>query len=398
MNTTFPQKTRQSERKHRVNINTADVTHQGQVITQYRKAKRWSQEDLAEALQVDVRTVQRMEKQAMIKNISRRQLLIGLLGIPAALMELENELLHQTLKIPLVLNKDRMSFLEDEMSTRWELYYTGGTLRAARGLDMWIDEVTQLAKSSQETAWHKRTLALLTMSYQLQSCILRDSMEYTQAHFANRRAYHIAKELDDPELIASALSREGITLIQQEKPTDAIKYLQGALKTIHYLGLPTLKAYTLQGLSEAYAKAQQTQECWQSIGQLEHILEQGEHITEERSNTRLNTASVTAQKGINAVLLHDHQRALALMDKSLSTYDPAFIRGRARLLSQKAEAYYGLGYIDESATIAEEALRLARSVGANKTLARVRTLHTTLLQSPWRKERSIARLGAVLSL
>lgn len=86
------------------------------------------------------------------------------------------------------------------------------------------------------------------------------------------------------------------------------------------------------------------------------------------------------------------------MDKSLSTYDPAFIRGRARLLSQKAEAFYGLGHIDESVTIAEEALRLARSVGANKTLARVRTLHTTLLQSPWRKERSIARLGAVLSL
>jgi len=42
-----------------------------------------------------------------------------------------------------------MSFLEDEMSTCWELYYTGGTLRAARGLDMWINEVTGLAKSSQ---------------------------------------------------------------------------------------------------------------------------------------------------------------------------------------------------------------------------------------------------------
>jgi hypothetical protein len=86
------------------------------------------------------------------------------------------------------------------------------------------------------------------------------------------------------------------------------------------------------------------------------------------------------------------------MDKSLTTYDPAFIRGRARLLSQKAEAYYGLGYIDETVTIAGEAITLARSIGANKTLARVRTLHTDLLQSPWRKERSITRLGAVLSL
>ena len=191
--------------------------------------------------------------------------------------------------------------------------------------------------------------------------------------------------------------REGLTLIQQEKPLEAIKYLKGALKTIHYLGLPTLKAYTLQGLSEAYAKAQQAQECWRSIGQLEHILGQREQTT-ERSNTCLNIASVTAQKGINAVLLHDHRRALSLMDKSLTTYDPALIRGRARLLAQKAEAYYGLGYIDETVTIAEEAITLARSIGANKTLARVRILHTDLLQSPWRKERSIARLGAVLSL
>ncbi len=396
MNTAFPQKTRQNERRHSVSINTTDVTHQGQVITQYRKAKKWSQENLAEALRVDVRTVQRMEKQAMIKDINRRQLLIGLLGIPAALMELENELLHVQ-KSPLVLNNDRMSFFEDEMSTRWELYYTGGTLRAARGLDMWINEVTQLAQSSQGTAWHNRTLVLLTMSYQLQSCIARDTMDYEQAHRANHRAYRIAQELDDPELKASTLAREGITLIQQEKPAEAIKYLKGALKTIHYLGLPTLKAYTLQGLSEAYAKAQQAQDCWQSVRQLERILEQ-RGLTIERSNMRLSTTSVTAQKGINAVLLHDHRRALALMNKSLTTYDPALIRGRARLLSQKAEAYYGLGYIDETVTIAEEAITLARSIGANKTLARVRTLHTTLLQSPWRKERSIARLGAVLSL
>lgn len=91
-------------------------------------------------------------------------------------------------------------------------------------------------------------------------------------------------------------------------------------------------------------------------------------------------------------------RGLLLIDKSLTTYDPAFIRGRVRLLAQKAEAYYGLGFIDESVTIAEEALILARSVEASKTLVRVRNLHTTLLQSPWRKERSIARLGAVLSL
>ena len=379
-----------------MNNETSNVTHQGQVVAQYRKALKWSQEDLAESLRIDVRTVQRMEKLAMIKDIGRRRLLIGLLGIPAVLMGLEQEQ-SPVEQLNLLFNYDRMAFFEDEMAARWELYFTGGTLRAARGLDMWINEMTQFAKASQGTTWHERSLALLTMSYQLQSCVLRDMMDYTNAYTAARRAYRIAQELEDAELMASALARTGITFVQQENPNEAIKYLKGALKTIHYQGLLVLKGYILQALSEAYAKAQQPQACWQSIGQLEHVLEQHEHF-QERSNTRFNAASFTAQKGINALLLHDHQRALALMDKSLLTYDPTLIRGRARLLAQKAEVYYGLGEVDTSVMIAEEALQLAHSVGASKTHARVRQLHTALLQSPWRKERSIARLGALLSL
>ena len=195
--------------------------HQGQIIAQYRKLKNWSQQDLAEALLVDVRTVQRMEQQHMIKSVSRRQLLVGLLGIPAALMALD-PLQALIIQPGLTLNHDRMTFFEDEMAARWELYHTGGTLRAAHGLDTWIKEITTFAKSSQNTSWHERTLTLLTMSYQLQTCVSRDLMDFTQAHVAARRAYRIAQELNDAELIASALTHEGIALVQQDKQTEAI--------------------------------------------------------------------------------------------------------------------------------------------------------------------------------
>jgi transcriptional regulator with XRE-family HTH domain len=291
--------------------------HQGQVVAQYRKALKWSQEDLAEALRIDVRTVQRMEKQVMIRDLSRRRLLVGLLGIPAVLMGWEHEV-SPVQQLNLLLNYDRMALFEEEMTARWDLYFTGGTLRAARGLDLWIHEMTQFAKSSQGTAWHERALALLTMSYQLQSCVLRDLMDYPNAYAAARRAYRIAQELDDTELMAAALARTGITFVQQENPAEAIRYLNGALKTIYYQGFPVLKGYILQALSEAYAMAQQPHACWQSIGQLEHVLEQYEQV-QERSNTRFNTASFTAQKGIDALLLHDYRRALALMEKSFHT-------------------------------------------------------------------------------
>ncbi len=272
-------------------------------------------------------------------------------------------------------HESSLSFFENDLATRW---------------------VAKLARLAEGAGWHQRALRLLTMGYQLQTCIRRDMMKYDQAHLAYQRAFHVAQELEEPELIASALAREGVTLIQQEKPKEAIIYLDGALNLIDGRNFPTLKGHVFQALAEAYAKAKQSQACWQSMGQAEQILAHQEQ-TQEQSLVRFNAASFAAQKGVNAVLLGDYERAVELIDESLRTYDPALIRGRARLIAQKAEALYGDGLVDASVATAEEAWALANSVGANKTIARVKILHTTLLQSPWRKEQSVARFGAKLT-
>src|SRR5579875_1261141 len=49
-------------------------------------------------------------------------------------------------------------------------------------------------------------------------------------------------------------------------------------------------------------------------------------------------------------------QAIKLLDASLVIYDPALIRGRARLLAQKAEAYYRLGAIEACTASANETL------------------------------------------
>ena len=342
-----------------------------------------------------------------IKNdsiMNRRDLIQELTALGFTIIMAPHQLIdHQpVILVPEVSNlsgtyEGSLSFFENDIATRWELYYTGGPVRAERGLDLSIREIAKLARLAEGTGWHQRILRLLTMGYQLQTCIRRDMMKYDQAHLAYQRAFHVAQELEEPELIASALAREGVTLIQQEKPKEAIIYLDGALNMIDGRNFPTLKGHIFQALSEAYAKAKQSQDCWQSMGQAEHMLAQQEQ-TQEQSLVRFNAASFTAQKGVNAVLLKDYARAVELIDESLRTYDPTLIRGRARLIAQKAEALCGDGWIDASAATAEEAWALATSVGANKTIARVKMLHITLLQSPWRKEQSVARLGAKLTI
>ncbi len=327
--------------------------------------------------------------------ISRRALLRQVLAIIAGASLILSTHNQQHIELQSnIISDDLIAFFENTMASHWELYHTGGAIRITHTLDPWIKEIRRLAQLTQGTGWHNRILTLLTMSHQLQSCVLRDTMNYSQAHTAYQRAFHVAQELDSAELMSSALAREGVTFIQQDKPKQAIIYLDGALNTIDGHNFPRLKGHILQALSEANAKAQQEQNAWYNIGIAGDIEEQQ---VQEQSLVRFNKSSLKAQKGIDAVLLGDYQQAIRLLDESLLTYDPALIRGRARLLAQKAEAYYGLGMIEACTKDATEALTLGRSAGSSKTIARITTLYTTLTQSLWRKEQSIVQLGEMLS-
>lgn len=324
---------------------------------------------------------------------SRRAFLRQILALVGASLTLPFDQLQSTESNNNIISDDLITFFENTMAAHWELYHTGGAIRVVQGLDSWVKEITRLSRLAQNTSWQTRILKLLTMSYQLQSCVLRDIMDYKQAHITYQRAFHVAQELDDVELMAAALAREGVTHIQQDKPKQAIIYLDGALTTIEGHALPKLRGHILQAISEANAKAQQEQECWYNVGQAEGVQEEQ---VQECSLIRFNKTSIAAQKGVNAVLLGNYQQAIRLLDESLVTYDPALIRGRARLLAQKAEAYYGLGAIEACTANANEALTLGRATGSSKTIARVRTLHGHLTQSSWRKELSVTQLGEML--
>lgn len=371
----------------------AESTHQGRIIAQYREARHWTQQRLAEELGVDLRTVQRMEQRPMIKNVERRKLLIRLLGIPAALMALEGELQtsHHT---DFLLNADPMSFFEDEVVTRWEVYHIGGTSRAARSLDRWMNEVTSFARSAQGTGWQRRAQAVLAMSYQLQGNIERDQMHFHTAHIAYQRAFRIAQELEDYELMSSALQRDGFIYCHQETPLEAIEYLTGSLKIIQGRGYARLRRQTLGALSEAQAKAGLASDCWRTMDALESAAQQLGN-SGERSPSLFRLVPLIEQRAINATLLGDHQRALALIDKSLAAYDPTGIRGKAKLLGHKAKIYFSLGEVDACVITAKEVVAMARSVGSEKRLAQMRKLYTALAESKWKNERGVASLGAL---
>jgi tetratricopeptide (TPR) repeat protein len=332
----------------------------------------------------------------MIEDSGRRSFLVKLLGIPVVLMALGNDISLKENKSNLIFNDDPMSFLEDIVATRWKTHLMGGPLSVAHGLERVVKEVVHFEQEVRGKAWHQRAMAQLCMIYQLRGSVAGDMMQYEQAFEIYKTAFVVANELHDAEMMAAVRVRQGILFMRQEQPVQAITYLNDGLRLINGLGYSQLKGNIFMILSEAHAKAQQTQPCWHMIGLAESTIEQ-QTSCHERSYRTCNLSSILAHKGVDALLLQDYDRALRLMEKSLKTYNPTQTPAHARLLARKAEAYYGLHMIDECAITAEEACILAASVGVSHTITRIKSLHTTLALSEWKRETGVRRLGALLA-
>lgn len=216
-----------------------------------------------------------------------------------------------------MLSNDQMGLFENEIFERWEVYHKGDTLQALDGLSLWLVEAEKLALSPTTDQQKMRTYSLVSISYQLQGSLFRDRMDYAQAHKSYQKAFIAAAEFDNSELKSSSLARRGVAFIQQQKPIDAIQYLESALSTIDNLDFPCLRGYIFQALSEAHAMAQHKDQCWNNIDLAEQVLTRRNSVIES-SHCDLNTTSVTAQKGVNAVLLKDYSQALTLLDIGLN--------------------------------------------------------------------------------
>lgn len=290
-----------------------------------RKEKGWTQQQLADFAQLSLSTIERAERGEPIRVDSIERICrclqktpeqLGLISNSVALGKPDDPHLHRE-PFHMISSGDYLSILENEMKLRWSLYHTGGTNLTYQGLNAWVQHITNYANLMRGNDLYERALTLLSMGYQLQGSVLRDMMCYSEAHMAHRKAFLIAQELFNPELIASALVREGITLNQQERPVEAINCFTRALETIKHLGYVKLEGYIYQALSEAQAKTQQSQESWNSISLAEKAFERQSH-TPELSLTRFNTSSLAAQMGVNAMHLHEYKQAIDQLDQSLA--------------------------------------------------------------------------------
>jgi transcriptional regulator with XRE-family HTH domain len=367
--------------------------HHGEIIAIYRKAHNMTQEDLAKALHVNIRTIQNMETHEHIRNVNRRWFLVGLLGIPAIELDLAGPP-PWSKKTALLANADSMNFFENELALHWKLYKSAGPGIAASTLPAWMQQATQFQAHARSTPWGKRAGTLLSMSYQLDGSIKRELKDTKSALIAYKKSYTLAKEIGNVEMQASTLLRHGRALaLTRANQKEALPYYHQALKLVEGKSLPMLRGGALQNTAEAYARLKESRECWHAIDLAEHIIGREEE-SRENNYSSFNKSTIDIYKGSYALYLGDYERALILFNKGLQgmRHDSHM---HSRFMVRKAKALYLTGRLDECVAIISDIYQQGKNT---LIIEDIRDLYAELQTSQYKNEGCVKRLGLLLSV
>jgi len=379
------------------------IGHHGKIIKYYRHfvinpPHGWTQEQLAEALDVSVRWVQEMERMPFIQSVARRKALTTIFGIPRSLLDLEeHEKLshHETAHLQLWV----IDSLEVAIRTRWQLYYTSSNSVTEEGLLNQIDILEQLADNGGVD--ERRLYRILSQSYQLAGSLARDNFHYSRAKKYLREAQRLAQEAQLPDLETTAIARQAVVLLRQERFEEALTIYQRAAslttRTQYYVG-----AYVYSGLAEAWARNKhQTNyktESYRALDHAQNLLAHGPSILAEENFTyvRLTAHSLEDTRGECYMLLGEPKKGLEYLQKASQKLDLTMNRRQCRLLMQQAEAYLAAGQPDDCVHHTLKGLQLAQALESPGNINWAREIHTKLLDSKWKSEPVVGKLGAAV--
>jgi transcriptional regulator with XRE-family HTH domain len=373
--------------------------HHGRVIKYYRRSvinppDGWTQEQLAEAMNISVRWVQEMERMSFIQSVSRRKALVAILGIPAALLNLE-EAVKISDSASTHIQTWLLDSLEDVTNTRWQLYYTSGNSITEEGLLNQIERLEQIADEGLKD--QNRIYRILIQNYQLAGSLARDNFHYSNAKKYFREAQRLAQDAQSPDLIATSVSRYAVALLRQERIEEALTMYRGAAD-LAARTQPQVRAYILSGLAEVLARTNQRTECYKTLDLAEKLLDRAKVVSpvEDFAHVRLTLQSLEDSRGECYVLLGEPLKGLNYLRTAQKLLDPTMNRNRCRLLMQQSEAFLAAGHPDQCVRYALKGLQLAQALESTSNVNWAHEIHVKLLRSKWRGEPIVGELGAAL--
>jgi transcriptional regulator with XRE-family HTH domain len=376
----------------------------GAVIKTYRRAKDWTQSDLAESLGLTLLAVQNMENSgSSFDFLSRRRALRFLLAIPPALLGLDAEHMSKEFGGSLIGSAqgpapELITSFRASADALFTGYYAGHAQERVPDTLAWLAEVREV-RSMTQGSQRLQMLEVESLGYQALGNIEREHASDTVVFEYSNKAVKLARDSGNVDLLSAALSRRASTVIDRGYIDLAQRSMKEALL------LP------VQDESEQLARA-----CTAC-----HILAAGVSDEQDRSGVRalidqvrptLNLPDtfhrrndheivvIRQSEALNRLALHAPQtQARDLLRRSsdlLLPFSPVTARRAVRAKLALAQAYVGLGELDYAATFALESLPLMDEAKSTLYLSQLLQIYRALHKSTFRYDPRVARIGLYL--
>ena len=362
-----------------------EASHHGHVIREYRESRAGiTQEELARRIGKSRRTIISLEQSAHISDLKMRRTLAWALQIPPELLGLSDLVLPETAVLTPVeaaskgrnLSRFVLETFTENLRLRFDLYY-GSAIAADKGLNPYIQKLTQLLQKS-SLRDRDTLLTLLSHNYQLKGMIARDQLDFKTAEQCFQQASLLAQEAECAELNALTMARQAVMYCWQERYKEAAQLYETA-REIAKRASPALRAHLATGHAEVQGKLGD-QGCLVSLTEARTMLRRLDPEDDPLlllQSTRTSERAITDGWSQCHTLLGKPSIAIESYEKSEQLLDVSMMRMRGRLYIQYAEALF-VNKDMSCCFYAEEGLKLARAVGSQYNIWRVKQLTTKL--------------------
>jgi tetratricopeptide (TPR) repeat protein len=385
-------------------LDEAGFPQPGLVIKEFRrrmvysdsdgKKRRWTQEDLANALQLSKDMVALMEtKNIGLDSISRRRAIAQLLKIPpvflglGSLSDLEFHLKSESFsQVKSGKNLPNIQLFKDALSVHWDMHYAGvDTLEV---VDEWLQKIKETENPSLSS--------ILAGYYQLKANIHGDKLNYAAAFELLDSALEIASQSNDKTTQTSIMYRFTHIRMDQRKFTLAKDPADAALSLVRFAP-PTLAGSIYQASGLVYAlTAQDESDRKKALDLLDKAgeLTTGLDETTDEHYTRFNYGRYCLERADTLLTIKKPMTALTLLDDADEGIPTNQRRRKAYIKILRAEAYMKLKKPewDNAAYQLQEALNDSVAIRSDYTLGCISRLLVPLSASSYGNSLEVARL------
>ena len=221
---------------------------------------------------------------------------------------------------------------------------------------------------------------LLAYSYEMKGKIAFDQLDYPNASGYFQQMRELGEELNNPDIIALSMIRQGDLLRRRGRYELAVRCLEAA-KPFADAGNITTNGMRLQTLARTYAEFQQRSLFLNAI---EKALEAADHIKPEldTTNNQFTLIGVLQEKGQGHTLLGEPQIALDIYRESERIQPFRPIRDLGVLTILKAQAHAYNGNMDKGVNLALRGLTLANEYHSMRHISRIQRMYERLRVTP----------------